>query len=147
MKSRSLVLNIICAFFLVFAANAVHAAGDKIKGEAEDKSHQTWSDIQSLSRIEAPQGAPAGTRIVGGQLVVQDGYLVKQVSDTRAQVMKRDGGVTGTVTCDPCKGSGACTLSSSGGKLGCTSTCDSGCVTVIKIPLPRAPAMQLNRVK
>lgn len=147
MKSRSLVLNIISAFFLVFAANAVQAAGEKIKGEAVDKSHQTWSDIQSVSRIEAPQGAPAGTKIVGGKLVVQDGYIVKRVSDTSAQVMKRDGGVTGTVTCDPCKGSGACTLSSSGGKLGCTSTCDAGCVTVIKIPLPGAPAMQLNRVK
>jgi hypothetical protein len=34
----------------------------------------------------------------------QEGYIIKQIPDTDARVMKRDGRVTGTVSCDPCAG-------------------------------------------
>ncbi|OOY34503.1 hypothetical protein BOW16_09780 [Solemya velum gill symbiont] len=151
MKSRSSLLGIIIGLFLFSMAVGVQAAGNRlnlgIDGESTDDAHDKWIEIQSMDRVKAPQGAPEGTNIVGNKLQIHKGYSIKRISGVNVQVMKRDGSVTGTVSCDPCAGQGACTLSSSGGKLGCTSTCDKGCVTVIKIPLPKSPAQQLQKMR
>ncbi len=147
MKSRSSLLSFIIGMFLISSQATGERLNLGIDGESTDDAHDKWIDVLSIDRVEAPRGAPEGTTIKGNKLVVHEGYIIKQISDTDARVMKSDGRITGTVSCDPCAGQGACTLSSSGGKLGCTSTCDKGCVTVIKIPIPKAPAQRLQQMR
>ena len=146
-RLKALLAYLIAGLFSVGVAISAQGVWIGIDGESKDDAHEQEIQISTNGEVEAPQGAPEGTTIIGRELVVQDGYFIKRTSKTDAQVMRKDGGVTGTVTCDPCKGTGACTLSSSGGKLGCTSTCDAGCVTVIKIPLPKAVPMQPMRMR
>ncbi len=99
--------------------------------------HQKAMSVSSMDKIEAPEGVAEGIKIQGNQIIIDDGYSFVQRSPNEGEVRKRGMGVTGTITCDACTGKGSCTLSRSGGKLFCASTCDRGCVTVIKIPLPK----------
>lgn len=88
----------------------------------------------SVGVVSLPNGAPEGLLVGGDRVVVKTGYTFRRISDLQGTILdgERDG--TGTVTCEPCGGSGSCTLSYKEGSLYCSKSCDKSCGMVITIP-------------
>ena len=80
-----------------------------------------------------PDGKPEGLSVRADRAVVKPGFTFRRISDLKGEILDEERDGTATVKCEPCGGTGSCSLSYKEGALFCSTSCDQGCSMVITI--------------
>lgn len=91
---------------------------------------------QSTSPIQVQGQMPQSLMLTGDRIQVRPGFTVQRVSRHRVKILDQERGDTATISCDPCKEQGSCSLMYQEGKLWCEKQCSGGCITTITAPEP-----------